>query len=126
MSKKLEALKDAVFYAQQKPEVLATYLAGLISDVATEVTISGPDSVKLKADASVTADYTATAISQFGDIMSGTTPTLALEGSVSGVSISNGTVTLTKDVVATSFKVKATSGSATATMTVTIVPAAST
>lgn len=122
MSKKIEALKDAVFYAQQKPEVLATLLAGVITDTATSVSLDGPGSVQLKADESVTADYTAEVLSQFGDTMSGT-PTITLNEAVTGVSVSNGTVTLTKDVTATEFTLKATSGSLTSVKTVTIVPA---
>lgn len=122
MSKKLEALTEAVFYAQQKPEVLASLLAGVITDTATSVTLDGPDSVQLKADASVTADFTSAVLSQFGDTMSGT-PTIALNESVTGVSVSGGTVTLTKDVTATAFTLKATSGSLSITKTITIVPA---
>lgn len=122
MSKKIEALKDAVFYAQQKPEVLATLLADVITDTATSVSLDGPSSVQLRADESVTADYTSEVLSQFGDPMSGT-PTLTLNETVTGVSVSNGTVTLTKDVTATEFTLKATSGSLTSVKTVTIIPA---
>ena len=90
MSKKLEALKDAVFYAQQKPEVLATLLAGVITDTATSVCLSGASSITVPTgDTAVEETYTAEVLSQFGDTMSGT-PTLALTETVTGVTVKIG------------------------------------
>lgn len=120
MSKKLEALKDAVFYAQQKPEVLATLLAGVITDTATSVRLSGASSITVPTgDTAVEETYTAEVLSQFGDTMSGT-PTLALTETVTGVTVSGMKVSVAKTATATSFTLKATSGSLTAQMTVTL------
>lgn len=120
MSKKLEALKDAVFYAQQKPEVLATLLAGVITDTATSVHLSGASSITVPTgDTAVEETYTAEVLSQFGDTMSGT-PTLALTETVTGVTVSGMKVSVAKTATATSFTLKATSGSLTAQMTVTL------
>lgn len=116
MSKKLEALKDAVFYAQQKPEVLAGLLEGLISDVATSVSISGAKSITIPEDGNVTEDYTAKVLSQFGDEMSDAT--LSLDGEVTGVSLSTNTVTVTSEAEDGSFKLKATGSDKEATLTV--------
>lgn len=120
MSKKLEALKDAVFYAQQKPEVLATLLAGVITDTATSVRLSGASSITVPTgDTAVEETYTAEVLSQFGDTMSGT-PTLALTETVTGVTVSGMKVSVAKTATATSFTLKATSGSLSAQMTVTL------
>lgn len=120
MSKKLEALKDAVFYAQQKPEVLATLLAGVITDTATSVRLSGASSITVPTgDTAVEETYTAEVLSQFGDTMSGT-PALALTETVTGVTVSGMKVSVANTATATSFTLKATSGSLTAQMTVTL------
>lgn len=120
MSKKLEALKDAVFYAQQKPEVLATLLAGVITDTATSVRLSGASSITVPTgDTAVEETYTAEVLSQFGDTMSGT-PTLTLTETVTGVTVSGMKVSVAKTATATSFTLKATSGSLSAQMTVTL------
>lgn len=120
MSKKLEALKDAVFYAQQKPKVLATLLAGVITDTATSVRLSGASSITVPTgDTAVEETYTAEVLSQFGDTMSGT-PTLALTETVTGVTVSGMKVSVAKTATATSFTLKATSGSLSAQMTVTL------
>lgn len=119
MSKKLEQIKKAVFYSQQKPELLAELLEGLITDVATSISVEGAISIKKPDTGNVTETYTAKVFSQFGDEMSGT-PTLALKESVEGVSISGGTVTVASTVTATSFILKATSGSLTSEYTVNI------
>lgn len=115
MSKKLEAIKKAVFYSQQKPEMLAKILEGAVSDVATSIEISGADSIKIPLSSNVTQDYSATVISQFGDEMSGVSATLALNEAVTGVSISNGTVTVASTCTADGFVLKATSGGISAT-----------
>lgn len=41
MSKKLDYIKKAVFYSQQKPELLAELLSGIVTDVATSISIGG-------------------------------------------------------------------------------------
>lgn len=120
MSKKIEALKDAVFYAQQKPEVLATLLAGVIPDTATSIRLTGADTIVVPdGDTDVEETYTAEVLSQFGDVMSGT-PTLALTSTVTGVTISGSKVTVSKTATDTSFTIKATSGSLSAQKTVTL------
>ena len=120
MSKKLEALKDSVFYAQQKPEVLATLLAGVITDTATSVRLSGASSITVPTgDTAVEETYIAEVLSQFGDTMSGT-PTLSLTETVTGVTVSGMKVSFAKTATATSFTLKAMSGSLTAQMTVTL------
>jgi hypothetical protein len=119
MSNKLEALKKAVFYAHEKPEELAEILNGAVSDVATTVVLSGADSIEIPSgDTPNTEDYTAKVFSQFGDEMVGQTVTIALKESVTGVSISSGTVSVAKTATAESFVLKATCGTVVAEMTV--------
>lgn len=120
MSKKLEAIKKAVFYSQQKPEMLAKILEGAVSDVATSIEISGADSIKIPLSSNVTQDYSATVISQFGDKMTGSA-TFALDSAVTGVSVSGNTVTVASTCTADSFTLKATSGSITVKKTVELV-----
>ena len=119
MSKKLEHLKKAVFYSQQKPELLAELLCDLVTDVATSISIEGATSIKKPATGNSTETYTAKVLSQYGDVMTGT-PTLALKEAVTGVSISSGVVTVASTVTATEFVVKATSGTLSSEYTVTI------
>lgn len=121
MSKKLDALKEAVFYAQQKPEKLAGYLASLISDTVTSVAISGADSITIPSGATpATETYTATVFSQFGDAMDESV-TLSLKESVTGVSISSGVVSVDNTASAGSFIVVATCGTVTSEKTVALV-----
>ena len=48
MSKKMEYIKKAVFYAKEKPETLAELLAGLVTDVFTDVVFtSAPVEVEI-------------------------------------------------------------------------------
>ena len=123
MSKKVEAIKQKVFYAQQDPEALAVLIADLVTDVATKVTVEGATEIAVPTgDESATADYTANVFSQFGDEMTETV-TLSIVGTVTGVSISDKTVTVTKDAVDDKFTVKATCGDLTATLDVTLTPA---
>ena len=92
MSKKIEAIKDMVFYAQQKPESLATLIAGLVTDVVTGIKVDGATSINVPTgDIAETATYTASALSQYGDEMSNSV-TLALNETVTGVAISDGVV----------------------------------
>lgn len=123
MSNKLDYLTKAVFYAHEKPEMLAKVLAGTVQDTATAVSVSGPDTLYVDADDGATGDYTAVVLSQFGDVMTGTTATLALKEAVTGVSIADGTVTVAKTCTAEGFVITATSGSAVAEYPVTLVPA---
>ncbi len=118
--KKLEALTDAVFYAQQDPKKLATILADVVSDVVTSVAVFGAVEIVLDTENGSTAEYTGKAISQFGDEMSDAV-TLSLKEEVTGVSISDGTVTVAKTVEnGTTFVVKGTCGSVTGELTVTV------
>ena len=125
MSKKVDAIKNAVFYAQQKPEVLAEIIAGAVTDVATVVDIAGADSIGIpeSGGASNTEDYTATVFSQFGDVIAGASVTFALDEVVTGVSVSNNTVTVTDATTADSFVLKATSGTVVAKKTINLVSA---
>lgn len=119
MSKKLDYIKKAVFYSQQKPELLAELLSGIVTDVATSISIEGSTSIKKPATGNSTETYTAEVLSQYGDVMTGT-PTIALKEAVTGVSLSSGVVTVASTVTATEFVLKATSGSLTSEYTVTI------
>lgn len=111
MSKKYDAIKRAVFYASQKPQMLADILEGVVSDTVTSTVISGADSIDVPTgDTANTSTYTAKALSQFGDEMAGQTVTLALKASVTGVSISSGVVSVAKTATATSFTLTATCG----------------
>lgn len=124
MSNKHEAIKKAVFYAHEKPEELANILESIVSDVVTSVAISGADSIKIPSgDTANTATYTAKALSQFGDEMTGQTITIALKASVTGVSISNGVVSVAKTATAESFILVATCGTVTAEKTVALTAA---
>ena len=111
MSKKYDAIKRAVFYANQKPQLLAEILEGAVSDAVTSVTLSGADSINIPSgDTANTATYTAKAFSQFGDEMEGQSITIALKASVTGVSVSEGVVSVAKTASATSFTLTATCG----------------
>ena len=119
MSKKYDAIKRAVFYANQKPQLLADILEGAVSDAVTSVTLSGADSIKVPSgDTANTATYTAKAFSQFGDEMAGQSITIALKASVTGVTISSGVVSVAKTATATSFTLTATCGTVVAEKTV--------
>lgn len=122
MSKKLEAIKEMVFYTQQKPEKLATVIAGLVEDIATSIEVTGADSIKIGED-DVTSTYKAFVFSQYGDSMSGQTITFSLKESVTGVSVneSTGVVTVESTTEGDSFTVVATSGTLTVEKTVTLV-----
>lgn len=118
MSNKLNAIREAVFYSKERPEKLAEIISGLVTDVATSITISGADSIEIPASNNTTSDYTATVFSQYGDKMTGTSVTLALKTAVTGVSISNCTVTVASTCTASSFILKATSGTVTKEKTI--------
>lgn len=63
MSKKFEAIKQAVFYAHETPEKLAGILEGLVEDVFTGVVFKdGPSEVKIPESDSATATYVAKAV----------------------------------------------------------------
>lgn len=112
MSKKFEALKKAVFYSEQNPDMLAEILEGTVSDVLTSIAVLGDDVVTAPTgDTDVTSTYTSKKYSQFGDEMNTGTVTLALKSAVTGVSISEGVVTITKNCTSEAFTVKGTSGS---------------
>ena len=123
MSKKIEAIKDMVFYAQQKPESLATLIAGLVTDVVTSIKVDGATSINVPTgDIAETATYTASALSQYGDEMSNSV-TLALNEAVTGVAISGGVVSVSKTAVAEKFVLKATCGTVTQLVEVALIPA---
>lgn len=124
MSKKYNAIKKAVFYAKENPDALAEIVTGLVSDTVTSILINGADSIGVPSgDTGATEDYTTTVFSQYGDTMTGQSVTLALKESVTGVSISSGTVTVSKTAVDENFTLVATCGIVTAEKTVTLVPA---
>ena len=119
MSKKFEAIKNAVFYSQQNPAALATLIAGTISDVATTVTVTGEAEIIIPANETVTKSYTATVLSQFGDVMQGETVTWSVT-SATGVSISNGTLSIAKTASAGKITVTATDGTISGSFEVTL------
>lgn len=92
MSKKIQAIAEMVFHAQQSPEDLAKIIAPLVTDVKTAVVINGSKTVKMSASDSVTSTYTASVVSQFGDAMTGSITWSVSEAE--GVSISGGTLTV--------------------------------
>lgn len=122
MSKKFEYIKKAVFYSEQKPEKLAELIAGTITDVATSVEVSGESTITIPAgDTANTATYTASVLSQFGDVMSGQTATFSVS-SATGVSInsSTGVLSVGKTASAGDVTVTATSSGKSGTFTVTL------
>jgi len=124
MSNKFEAIKKAVFYAHEKPEDLATLIAGVVSDVVKSLAISGADSIEIPTgDTGNTETYTAKVFSQYGDEMVGQTVTFTLKAAVTGVSISGGVVTVAKTATDESFTLVATCGTVTAEKTVALVAA---
>ena len=118
---KIDAIKKAVLYAHEKPEELAKIIAGTITDVATSVHIEGATSITIPSAESVTEEYKCSVASQYGDIMSGQTVTLALKESVTGVSVSDKTVTVTSEATKGSFILKATCGEITSELKVELV-----
>lgn len=124
MSKKFEFIRNAVFYAQQNPAVLAGLIAGTVSDVATSVSVTGDAEITIPSgDTAATGTYTATVFSQFGDVMSGETVTWSVT-SATGVSISDGTVSVAKTASAGTITVTATDGTVSGTFSVTLKEAA--
>ena len=124
MSKKLETIKKAVFYAHENPNPLAEIIAGNVSDVVTSVAISGADSIDVPTgDTANTAEYSAVAFSQFGDEMSGQTITFSLKASVTGVTLSTNTISVANTATAESFTIVATCGSKAAEKVVALIPA---
>lgn len=114
MSKKVDVIKDAVFYAHEKPEVLAEIIGGTITDVVTSISISGADSIEIPSgDTANTAKYSASVLSQFGDPMTAEV-TFSLKSAVTGVSVSGDTVSVAKTATAESFTLVATASGKTA------------
>lgn len=93
MSKKFEVIQRAVFFSQQKPELLANYLVDLIPDVATKAEVTG-DSAITVSSTDVTKTYDVKLYSQFGDLMTGS-KTFSLETPKTGVAINSSTGVLT-------------------------------
>ena len=120
MSKKIDAIKAAVFYAQQNPIKLAEIIAPLVEDKATSVRIDGVGKIIIPASGNATENFKGTVVSQFGDDMTGTV-TLALDSAVEGVSISGTTVMVASTTKADSFTLRATSGEMTTTKKITLV-----
>lgn len=123
MSKKFEFMKNAAFYSEQKPELLAKVLSGLVSDVATSVAISGKTSINIPESSSVTENYTAKLLSQFGDEMDSTSMTWAVTATGSGVSISDGVLTVASTATDSEVTITATKSGKQGSLKVTLVPA---
>lgn len=123
MSKKFEYMKNVAFYSEQKPELLAKVLSGLVSDVATSVVIEGKTSINIPESSSVTEDYTAKLFSQFGDVMDSTSMTWAVVATGTGVSILNGTLTVESTATDTEVTITATKSGKQGSIKVTLVPA---
>ena len=124
MSKKIDAIKKQVFYAQQNPELLAKTIAGTVTDVATEVYVAGESILPVATTGTAkTSTYTATVLSQYGDDMtSGSSITYALKSAVTGVSInsSTGVLSVANTTTGTSATVTATAGGKTGERVVTL------
>lgn len=112
MSKKLEKIKEMVFYSHENPIPLARVISDMVTDVVSDIKVSGAKEITVPTDSDVTEDYTAVALSQFGDTMEDSV-TLALSEEVTGVSISGKTVTVSKTATDDHFVIKATCGSIT-------------
>ena len=123
MTKKQKYMEDLVFHAQSKPSALGDVLASLVSDVVTDIKVSGAKTITIPAS-SVDEDYTAVVYSQYGDVMESASVTLALKSSVTGVSISDGTVTVDSTASAGTFTITATSGTKVVEYEVTMVASA--
>lgn len=122
MSKKFEVIRNAVFYSQQEPEKLAKLLEGTISDVATSVTVAGDSSVVIPlGDTATTKTYTASVLSQYGDVMEGQSVTWSIP-ETTGVSIgsSTGILEVAKTASAGKVTITATCSGKTATKEVTL------
>lgn len=122
MSKKFDYIKKAVFYAEQKPEMLAELISGTVTDVATSVSVAGEGNILIPTgDTSVTKTYTAEVLSQFGDVMPDQTITWSIP-ETTGVTIgsSTGVLTVAKTASAGKVVVTATCGTKTGTIEVTL------
>lgn len=68
------------------------------AEVAASVVIDeGPSSIKLPTEGTTTETYTATVKNQYGEAMTGQTITWSVSGETTGVSVADGTVTVTTD-----------------------------
>lgn len=122
MSKKFEYIKKAVFYSEQNPAMLAELIAGTVTDVVTSVEVSGESTITIPTgDTANTATYTASVLSQYGDVMDGQTVTFSVS-SATGVSInsSTGVLSVEKTASAGDVTVTATSSGKSGTFTVTL------
>lgn len=119
MSKKMEYMKKAVFYAKEKPETLAELLAGLVTDVFTDVVFtSAPVEVEIPKSDTTTVTYVAEAHSQYGDKMSNAV-TYALVAEHIGATITSaGVLTVESTTEAGNIEIKATSGAKSVTVKV--------
>lgn len=119
MSKKMEYMKKAVFYAKEKPETLAELLAGLVTDVFTDVVFtSAPVEVEIPKSDNTTVTYVAEAQSQYGDKMSNEV-TYALVATHEGATITTaGVLTVESTTEAGNIEIKATSGAKSVTVKV--------
>ena len=98
------------------------------TDVVAELgTISGNDSVALPAasSSSVTATYSVTAYNKYGETISSPSIVWSIEGDPTGITINDGTLTVTNEAAAGTITLKATSGALTATKTISITKSAS-
>lgn len=122
MSKKVDAIKDAVFYSKENPERLAKYIAGTIADVDTSVVVKGATSITVNSAETVTETYVGTVLSQFGDVISGKTITYTVS-TKDGVSIasSTGVLSVTSSATEGEVTVTATCGSISGSIAVSIV-----
>lgn len=107
MSNKLAFLKKAVLYAYQNPKPLVDVLNASIADAITEIKIVGPSVINVTEAAGGTATYTASAYSQYGDLMENAV-VLSLKAPVEGVSLTNGVATIDGSIEDTTFVLKGT------------------
>lgn len=120
-------IKDAVFYAKEDPNKLATILMGVIESIPkapTKIVVSSTeDKITIPTDESVTATITATVFDQFGSEMPSRETTLSLADTYTGVTLADGVLTVEKTAVECIVVINATCEDAVGTVSIEIVSA---
>lgn len=125
MSMTFEEIKSAVFYSNEKPDVLANIIKGVMDSipaVASEISLTPSASTVTipTGDTAETVTISSVVKDQFGTTMGNKTATLALAESVTGVTLSEGTLSVAKTASAGSVVINATCDDATASVTITL------
>lgn len=119
-------LEEAIFYAQQKPGVLAGILLPLVNaPLLNSIIISGAASLKLKASGNQTSTYTAVMKDIDGETLGVGAVAWSLKAAHTGASIdaSSGVLTLADTTVPADITIVATFGNVKAEFPVTILAA---